>query len=184
MSAALLCLYLGASMALAAPQKYRLNNDRSTVEFIFTVDGARQRGKMPVAAADMQIDLGSIADSRVSVTLKASALRTGIIFATQALKAPNMLDTKQHPTITFRSTSIRGTPGAATVTGDLTVRGVTRPVTLQAGLYRQQGSDAQDRDHLTILLTGAISRAAFGLVGYDGIVDDQIGLRILAEIDK
>ena len=52
--------------------------------------------------------------------------------------------------MTFQSTSVVGRATAAEVTGNLTIRGVTRPVTLKAEIFRPQGSAAGDRSRLTV----------------------------------
>lgn len=57
-------------------------------------------------------------------------------------------------------------------------------MTLDAGLYRQRGTQPGDRNNLTVLLTGGVSRSAFGATGYAGLVGDRIGIRILARITK
>ena len=100
------------------------------------------------------------------------------------MKGPQVLNTDRFPEIRFRSTSITGDLRGARVTGDLTVRGVTRPVTLNAGLYRQSGTEICDRSRLIVQLTGSISRAAFGADGFPGFVDDEINLNIIARIEK
>jgi polyisoprenoid-binding protein YceI len=179
-----LALCLAAGPATAEPQAFRLDTERSSVTFTYEFMQGERRGTMPVRSADMALDLRDIGASRVDVTLDPTGARAGFIFATQAMQGARVLDTANHPAITFRSTSITGTLQKAAVTGDLTVRGVTRPVTLQAGLYRQRGSDPSDLDTLTVLLTGAIDRRAFGADGYPGYVGPQIGLRIVAHIER
>ena len=57
-------------------------------------------------------------------------------------------------------------------------------LTLKAGLYRQQGTARTDRDNLVVLLTGEVSRSAFGASGYPNMVGDRIGLRVVAVIGK
>lgn len=173
-----------ATLATALPQQYQLDTARSQVGFSYDFEGAMKSGSMPVKFADMVIDLDNVSASRVSVTLDARGARAGFFFATQAVKSPEILNTSRFPEIYFKSTRISGTLSDATVNGELTVRGITQPVDLKAGLYRQRGTELGERDHLTVLLTGSISRAAFGADGYSGFVGDRIGLRILARIDK
>lgn len=177
-------LCLAAAAASAAPERYLLDTARSQVTFTYSFQGREQQGTMPVQAAKMVLDLDTLSASRVSVTLNARAARAGFVFATNAMRGKTMLDTDAHPAITFRSTSIRGSLRGAAVTGQLTIRGVTRPVTLKAGLYRQQGTARTDRDNLVVLLTGEISRSAFGASGYPNMVGDRIGLRVVAVIGK
>jgi len=180
----LLCLTFLAAPAWSEPQIYRLDVEQSDVGFTYTFEGGEKRGTMPVQSAEMRIDLDNVPASQVNVTLNPSKARAGFIFATQMMKGPEVLDTGNHPTIQFRSTSVKGDLSGATVIGDLTVRGVTRPVTLQAGLFRQRGTEVGDRDNLTILLTGAIDRNDFGAGGFGSYVGPTIGLRIVARISR
>lgn len=177
-------LCLAAAAAPAAPERYLLDTDRSKVSFTYTFEGREQSGQMPMHSAEMELDLDNLPASHVNVVLNAGQARAGFLFATNAMRGASVLDTRAHPQITFRSTSIRGSLNGAAVTGDLTIRGVTRPVTLNAGLYRQQGTARTDRDQLVVLLTGEVSRKAFGASGYPNMVGDRIGLRILAVIGK
>lgn len=180
--ALLLCLIAG--LATAAPQTYRLNTARSTVGFTYGFGEAENKGQMPVKSATMQIDLRNVSASHIDVSLDADGARAGFFFATQAMKGPEVLDTAQFPTVRFTSTRITGTLRKARIIGNLTVRGVTRPVTLDAALYRQRGTDPEDLDNLTVLLNGSISRSAFGANGFSAYVGDKIGLRIIARIEK
>ena len=177
-------LCLATTIGMAAPQAYRLDTARSSVGFTYAIDGSPAQGSMPVKAAEITLDLDNLPNSQVHVTLDAASARAGFIIATQAMKDAKILNTRRFPEITFRSTAITGDLSGATVTGDLTVRDITRPVALTAGLYRQRGSGPDDRRNLLVLLTGQISRSSFGATGYAGTVDDTIGLRILARITR
>ncbi|MEL7212963.1 MAG: YceI family protein [Pseudomonadota bacterium] len=170
--------------ANAGPEPYRLDRERSEVRFSFTLQGATVTGLMPVKTAEMSIDLDNVQASAVDVTLDARNARAGVFFVTQTMTGPQVLATDTFPEIRFRSTGFAGDLSGATVTGDLTIRDVTRPVTLQADLFRQRGTELGDRSQLSVLLTGTISRSAFGASGFPGFVDDPITLRILARIEK
>ncbi len=168
----------------AGPEPYRLDMDQSIVGFTFQFQGNDRHGRMPVTRAVMELDLEDISASRVDVTLNAARASAGTLFMTSAMKGPNVLNTSNHPEISFRSTQIQGSLRGADVTGDLTIRGVTRPVTLKAGLYRQQGTTRTDRSRLIVQLLGSISRSAFGASGFPGFVADEIDLNIVAYIKK
>ena len=179
-----LLLRLIAGLATAAPQTYRLKIARSTVGFTYGFGETLKKGRMPVKSANMQINLKNVSASHNDVDLDASGATAGFFFATLAMKGPEVLDTAHFLTIRFKSTRITGSLLKATITGDLSVRGVTRPVTLNAALYRQRGTAPDDLDNLTVLLTGSISRSAFGANGFSNYVGDKIGLRIIARIEK
>jgi polyisoprenoid-binding protein YceI len=173
-----------AGSAAAGPVPYALDQDRSVVGFGYTIAGQPARGTMPVADADVFLDLAAPANSTVSAAIDAAHADAGLFLATQAMKSTTVLDTQHHPTIRFRSTRVIPHGETAEVRGDLTIRGVTRQVTLNARVYRQPGTAAGERDRLSIHLSGDVSRAAFGAGGYPDLVSDTITLDILTRIDR
>jgi polyisoprenoid-binding protein YceI len=98
------------------------------------------------------------------------------------MKGPKVLDAETWPEITFLSSAVRGEGDGALVDGALTIRGVTRPVTLNASLYRQRGTAPGDLSQLTIRLTGAVNRSDYGATGWSDMVGDQVRIDILARI--
>ncbi len=173
-----------ACIAQAGPESYQLDAARSEVTFSYTFDRSTVTGRMPVKSADLLLDLENLSASRVLVTMNADAARAGFIFATEAMKSRKVLDTAQFPDIHFRSTNIDGDLRGADVAGDLTIRGVTRPMILQARLFRQRGTAVDDRNNLLVELVGTTSRSAFGASGYPNLVGDVIHLRIIAMITR
>lgn len=182
---------MGLSMAAlplqAAPQTYMLNGADSSIGFRFVISGVPQTGTMPVARADLRIDPNDLGSSQVAVDVSADQARTGMFVATEALKSPGVLDTARFPLIRFTSRVVQLAPdgrlsNGARITGDLTLRDVTQPVTLDAQLFRPPGTAPDDLRHLTVELTGSVSRSAFGASAYAGLVDDTVGLDIRAVI--
>ena len=185
MSRLFLSLVLLCSTLLAAhaePVHYTLEASKSSVGFIYHFNGAPTKGTMPVAKADLSIDFAAFHKSTVLILLNVKKARAGFIFATQALREKSVLDVANHPQIRFVSTKFSRTDTGAKVVGMVTIRGVTKPLILNAVFYRQKGSTPKDLSKLSILLTGSISRAAFGAKGYPNLVGDRIDLRILARI--
>lgn len=180
----ILALALCAAPATADPVPYRLDTAASVVGFRTSFAGGPITGQMPVTRADLTLDFDSVGNSRIAVTLDAARAQASFPFAAQAMKGPDVLDTRQHPVIRFASRRVRPDGDGATVDGDLTIRGVTRPVRLSAQLYRQQGQPKGDLSHLSIRLTGSVSRAAFGATGWAGMVGDTVALDILARIAR
>jgi polyisoprenoid-binding protein YceI len=79
------------------------------------------------------------------------------------LQSPDFFDTQRFPTLRFASTSVRFDGDVVVVEGDLTVRGVTKPVELR-GHYVGAGVDPIGNDRIGLELSGTIDRTAFGLV--------------------
>lgn len=178
---------LTALAASAAPVGYDLQPDRSEVGFIYTLNGTDYRGTMPVVSADITIDFQRFSASSVDVTVDVTGARTGLIFVTEALKAASGLDARNHPTIRFQSTAVRANDprnlsAGGEIEGLLTIRGVTRPLTLTAAVFRQFGTAQGDLSQLSFRIKGTISRSAFGAGGFGDVVADTIALDIAARV--
>src|SRR5262252_7490127 len=91
------------------------------------------RGHLGPVSGSVVIDEQDPTRSRVDVSIAASGIDTREPKRDEHLRSADFLDVANHPTVTFRSTAVRAAReggGALDVTGDLTIRGVTRPVTL------------------------------------------------------
>ncbi|NNE78845.1 MAG: YceI family protein [Silicimonas sp.] len=172
-----------ATTATAAPLAYTLNKDDSRVGFSWFLGRDEIKGQMPVANADIVVDFNRIENSRVSVAVDVTQARAGFPFASQGMKSRKVLWADRFPQITFASTSIQRAGNGAKILGDLTVRGVTRPVVFDAQLFRQRGTEPGDRRRMSILLTGSLSRKAFGADGWADLAGDEVRLSILARIE-
>ncbi len=181
MLAAMLWGMLGLA-AQAGPTRYALSSDASTVAFETDFGLSKITGQMPISRADLTIDFAQVANSQVDVTLDVGSARASFAFATEAMKGPSVLDARAHPALTFHSTSVKAKGDGAQVTGMVTLRGVTRPMVLDAQIWRKQGSAAGDLSHLTVRLTGQLRRSAFGATGWGDMVGDEVRITILARI--
>lgn len=176
-----------ATPLLAARQAYELVAEGSTVSFIFTTGGAAQSGTIPVKTTNITVDTRDLSRSSAEVTADVRNVTSSIIFITQAIKSPELLDAENHPLVRFSSTAVRlGARGriseGAIISGDLTLRGVTQPIALQATLSRPAGTPPDDLSVLYIKLNGALSRAEYGATGYASLAEDRVELDIRAEI--
>ena len=175
----LLCLPLAA-----APAQYVLEPAASTVGFETDFGKDHITGKMPITAADLTLDFDQVANCKVSVTLDASGAQASFPFAAQAMKGPKVLDTDAHPQIVFASTRVIAVGSGAKIEGFVTIRGISKPMVLDAQIYRQKGTVAGDFSHLSIHLTGAVQRSQFGANGWADMVGDEVRLDILARIAR
>jgi len=171
-----------APPAVAAPRSYVLEPEDSSVGFETDFGPDRITGTFTVTRADLTVDFDNVANTRVAVTLDTRRATASFPFAAQAMKGPKVLDAETWPEITFLSSAVRRAGDGAEVDGALTIRGVTRPVTLQASLYRQRGTAEGDLSQLTIRLTGAVNRIDYGATGWSDMVGEQVRIDILARI--
>jgi polyisoprenoid-binding protein YceI len=176
-----------ATSAFSAGKSYELVAEGSRVSFIFTLSGAPNSGTIPIKTADIRVDPENLARSTATVTADVRNIRSGLFFITEAIKSAELLDAERHPTVRFTSNRMQlGAKGriseGARIDGELTLRGVTRPITLDATLSRPPGTKPDDLSVLYIRLTGTLSRSEYGATGYAGLADDTVSLDILAEI--
>ncbi len=178
----LAALLLLAAPSWAAPQRYILQVEDSSVGFSWFLGKDEIKGSMPVASADLVIDLDRLSNSTVTVAVDVQRARAGFPFASQGMKSRKVLWAKKFPQIIFQSTSVRRDGNGALIDGNLTVRGVTLPATFRADLFRQAGTEAGDRSRISVRLTGSLSRKAFGADGWSDLAGDEVKLSILARM--
>ncbi len=104
------------------------------------------------------------------------------------LKSPDWFDAAKYPTVTFKSTSFKKVEGKKyKATGDLTMHGVTKPVTLDVTLNGPitQESPKGKQDKAGLKVTGTLNRVDFG-VGKPGgaVVSEEIAINVNGEFAK
>jgi polyisoprenoid-binding protein YceI len=135
----------------------------STIEFvakhmmITTVKGRFAEFEGTVVA-----DEDNVANSTVDVTMRAASLDTRSEQRDAHLRSPDFLDVESYPEVTFRSTRIDGTKDEFQLTGDLTIRGVTRPITLDV-TFEGEGKDPWGGTRASFSAKGKFDRRDFGL---------------------
>ena len=171
----------------AAPQTYVIDPGASRITYVFSISGRKQRGTVPLQSADVQVDLQDLTKCRADVTADLRNAKTGVIFITDALKSPSVLDAETYPIARFVSTKVRlGRNGriseGATLEGNMTLRGVTRPISLNANLFRPAGAASDDLSRLSVQLRGALNRSDYGAIGFPDLVADHVEIEIDADI--
>ena len=146
------------------------------------------RGEFQKISGSAQIDDKDLTKSSVDVTIDAASINTRDAKRDAHLKSPDFFDTEKFPTITFKSTKIsKGKGGKYNVTGDLTMHGVTKPVTLETELSKPAKSP-WGQTVRGVHATGKLNRKDFGLnwnttLETGGVlVGDEVALTIDAEL--
>jgi polyisoprenoid-binding protein YceI len=176
-------LLLMAMPAQAGTVAYRLDPAASTVAFETDFGPDKITGAIPLEEADLKLDFDNVANCTLAVTLNVTGATASFPFAAQALKGPKVLDAADHPRMTFQSTSVKRAGDAADVAGTLTIRGVSKAVTLKAQIFRPKGSADSDFSRLTVKLSGRVNRSDFGATGWSDLVGDEVRITITARID-
>jgi polyisoprenoid-binding protein YceI len=146
------------------------------------------RGHFTEVQATGTIDPDNPENSSVTVTIQAPSLRTNNAMRDDDLRSPNFLDTEQFPTITFTSTSIQQTgPDTFTMTGDLTIKGITQPATLKVLRYGEVNDPGMMGHRIAYSAETEIDRRDFGLT-FNALLDgrwavgDQVAINIELEL--
>src|SRR5690349_23892137 len=122
----------GAKVGVA--EKYDIDASHSGVVFGWNHFGfSNPAARFDQIEGTVLLDKADLTKSSISVSLPVEGLDTGVAKLDEALKSPDFLDATKYPTITFKSTKVEQTgENSLKITGDLTVHGVTKPVTLDA----------------------------------------------------
>lgn len=174
---------LGGPAATAAP--YVL--DKSHAHVAFSVDHlgfSTVHGQFRSFDAEIDFDPGRVEATRVSFTIDAASVDTFWEARDKHLLTKDFFDAEAHPKITFVSTAVRPTgPESAEVTGDLTIRGVTKPIVLQAKLNKFGPSPFNPSQQIAgFTVTGTIDRSEYGMNYAAPAVGVEIPIRIDLEM--
>ena len=143
--------------------EYAVDPTHTTVEFIGRhLMITKVRGRFPGVSGMITID-DEPERSHVEVELKVASVDTGNPDRDAHLRSNDFFDADEYPTITFRSTKVEaGTSGTWAVTGDLTVRDVTHPITLQVDFDGANASPMGD-ERIAFSAASEVDREDWGL---------------------
>jgi polyisoprenoid-binding protein YceI len=121
------------------------------------------KGRFTEVAGTISGDPNDPTNAQVEVTIQADSIDTRNEQRDAHLKSADFLDVEQYPTITFRSTTIEATQqNVYTVKGELTIKGVTREIDLEASV-NGFGTTPYGQEIVGISVTGILSRQEWGL---------------------
>lgn len=133
-------------------------------------------------SGELDWDAEDPAASTVYVTIDAASVDSGVDEFDGHLRGEKFFDVASYPEITFESTSIERTgPTAGKISGDLTIKGVTAPVVLDAVINGAK-DDAQGGVYkLGFSATTTVKRSLFGIAAYAPLVSDAVEISIESE---
>lgn len=120
------------------------------------------KGRIAGVEGSILLDENEPSNSTVEVTLDAKTLDTRIDQRDQHLRSGDFLDVEKFPVIKFKSTDIQGDEQNFKLTGDLTIRDITRPITLDV-TYEGRTKDPWGGERVGFSATGKLDRRAYGL---------------------
>jgi len=146
------------------------------------------RGHFAEVATTGDIDPEHPEQSSVEATIQARSVRTNNEVRDNDLRSEHFLDVEHYPVITFSSTAVEpGGEDGYTLTGDLTIKGNTRPVSLDVTRYGEFNDPGMMGHRISYGATTKINRKDFGLSFHavlDGrlVVSEEIQIAIEGEL--
>lgn len=142
-------------------------------------------GAFSGASGMLMLDPRNAARDHVEITIPIASVHTTSAKLDGELKSADWFGADQFPTATFRSTQVTMTgPDRASVMGDLTLHGVTRPITLEARFYGAGANPMSKAYTAGFEVSGHIQRSAFGVTKYVPMVGDDVTLMISGAFEK
>src|SRR5262245_19006082 len=160
-------LVLAAALpALAANDAYSVDPVHSNVQFRIRHLMSKVTGSYTKFSGKIQLDRANLASGSVTLDIDAASIETKNEKRDAHLKSADFFDVEKNPKITFKSTKVTvdpKDPNKLTVLGDLTMHGVTKPVTLNVELGGFM-KDPWGNDRACFDVSGKLDRKDFGLL--------------------
>jgi polyisoprenoid-binding protein YceI len=178
---------LAAPFATAQTSTWTIDPNHSQIEFVVRhLALSNIHGRFGNLKGNITMNDTDITKSTVQVTIDVTSLDTGVAQRDSDVKGPNFFDTAKFPSATFESTSVAKKGTGLTVTGNLTLHGVTRPVELDVDAPTGPVPGMDKKPHSGYSATTTLNRKDFG-VGPNApatIVGDEIKLTIDLDVAK
>lgn len=174
-----------ATPALAAPATYVIDPTHTFARFSYDHFGlSTQLSRFDKTSGTIVLDKEAKAAS-VDVVIDTTSVDTGYATFNEHIQAPDFLDTAQFPTATFKSTKVDFAGDQPTaIHGNLTIKGITRPVTLTVKRYVNMPHPMLKKDAIGADATTVIKRSDFNASKYVPNVGDEVTISVALEAVK
>lgn len=174
-----------SSAALAAPETYIIEGSHTMPRFEYSHFGySTQVSRFDKTSGTIILDRAAKSGS-VDVVIDASSVNTGFPLFNKHIQEEDFFDTAKYPSITFKSNSLKfDGDKLASVDGDLTIKGVTKPVTLTVTSFHCMPHPMRKKDACGANATTKIKRSEFHAGKYAPNVSDEVTLTIPVEAVK
>lgn len=175
---------IAASAEAVGPTAYRIDPTHAQARITWNHMGLSRPGAtFETIEGVIRIDTADPTKSSVAVTIPVSGADTGVPALDAMFQNADFFDAARHPNITFQSREVRftGLGNRFQVLGDLTVRGVTRPVVLDAVLNGAGPHPMTGAPSVGFSASATLKRSDFGLGVALPVVGDEIDVQITVE---
>ena len=171
---------------MAAPAAYTFDPNHTEVRFCWNHLGvSRQCAHLVKYEGELQYDEAAPEKSTLSVKFLTDGIETLVPVFNDHMKSDKLFDAKKFPEITFKSTKFQKTSEkAGKVAGELTIKGVTKPVTLDVTLNFTGAHPMTKKQTLGIGALTTIKRTDYGVSYAAPMVSDEVSIEIQTEMYK
>ncbi|WP_150292278.1 YceI family protein [Sphingobium estronivorans] len=166
---------------------YTIDPGHTQILFAYDHMGfSNNMGVIAESSGTLTLDPKNPSAAKVSVDVPVANLRTGVAKLDEHLMKPDFFDSAKFPKATFVSTGVKVQGSEAEITGNLTIKGVTKPVTLDAEFYGAGKAPAMmgGKENIGFVATTAVKRSDFNM-GYGvPMIGDNVELKIVAAFQK
>jgi polyisoprenoid-binding protein YceI len=144
--------------------RWNIDGSHSTAEFsVRHLMITNVKGRFGTLSGTVDYDPEKPEASQIDVTIDATSIDTRDEKRDAHLRSPDFFDTEKFPSLTFKSTSVKKTDDGFAATGDLTIHGVTKSVTLEVEGPSESNKDPWGNTRIGASATAKINRKDFGL---------------------
>ncbi|MBN3341874.1 YceI family protein [Pectobacterium brasiliense] len=162
----------------AMPLNYTIATDKTAIALSWQAFGHLSQASLDGVTGNITLDAEKEINDRIDVKIPITTLQASNRLLTYQLKSSLFFDAEHYPDITFTSSRVVALGhGHFRVFGSLSVKNVQRPVILDATL-EEHGGNVSDEEALFLHATTAISRSAFNMERFTGVVDDRVAISI------
>jgi polyisoprenoid-binding protein YceI len=175
-------LLVGSAPAFATT--YTLDPNHTQVQFIWNHYGFTDlTGQFGKIEGTLEFDEADPTKASVSATIAIGSIDSNIKKLDGVLASGDYFDAEKFPTATFKSTRVEmgATPDRLKVTGDLTMHGVTKPVTLDVKVTKVGEHPLRKAPAAGFEATTTLQRSDFGITKYLPHVADEVKIHVVAE---
>ncbi|MEL7537725.1 MAG: YceI family protein [Pseudomonadota bacterium] len=135
--------------------------------------------------ATLDLDSANPENSKINVVIDAASINSRVAKFDEHLNGDDFFDTANHPSISFDSTSVTKTgDNTFDVTGDLTIKGMTKPVTLAATINKAANHPMRKVPTIGISASTTLLRSDWGLGKFAPNVGDEVTIDIQVEMPQ
>ena len=180
-------LALAAPLALAQTSNWTIDPAHSSIEFtVRHMSVSNIHGRFAIQSGKILLNEADITKSTVQVTIDAASVDTGVSMRDNDLKSPNFFEVASFPTASFTSTSVAKSGSGLTVTGNLTLHGVTKPVVLDVEGPSAPAPGMDHKPHSGYSASTTLKRTDFGIAAKypPAVIGDDVKMVIDLEVVK